>query len=278
MSVTSRIHLAGYPTFNLSHGDNEVEVSAFGGQIVSWTRAGEPIVFDNSADAISNGRTPYRGGAPICFSFFGKGSLLPLGTTLDGQHGAARTAIWDAQIVESENAIILSTTQPSAPGYGPTQFSCELVYTLQEGLNIRATIRNVGENPSPFQFVIHTYWATKAPSSATVIGLGNRYLDNLMGLTEQSEEDSSVPHPTPYDRVYLDSTHRQDLTLDQHIIEIVTEGCAGAVLWNPGPNHTIQDLGSPDFVCLESGLVTPSKTLSPGEEHMIKIFYSALPA
>ena len=277
MSVTSRTDPSGFQIFTLNAGDDEVVVSAFGGQILSWTKGGTPCVFDNRERAIDDGKTPYRGGAPICFPFFGKGSLLPLGTTLSGQHGEARTTLWESKVLESHNAVVLTTRQPSADGYGPTEFSCELVYTLADDLNIRATIRNVGGNASPFQFAVHTYWATSEPSSATVKGIGNRYLDNLLGLTEQREADSSARHPTPFDRVYLDADDCQELRLEHHKIDISTSGCSGAVLWNPGKDHTMKDLGSPDFICLESGLITPSKTLAPSQAHVIQISYKAQP-
>jgi D-hexose-6-phosphate mutarotase len=275
MSVTSQIHSAGHPTFTLTHGDQEVVVSAFGGQINSWTKAGKPCIFGNADRVIVDGKTAYRGGAPVCFPFFGKGTLLPLGTTQSSAHGKARVSIWDVQVLESKNAVVLTNSQPSAEGYGPTEFTCEIGYTLGEQLTIRATITNVGENESPFQIAFHTYWATDEPSNATVKGLGNRYLDNLLGLTEQQEPDSSLPHPIPFDRIYLDDEPRQVLNLGHVEIDIVTKGCSGSVLWNPGKDHTIKDLGSPDFVCLESGLITPCKTLAQAEEHVVEISYSA---
>ena len=275
MSVTSQNHSAGYPTFTLSHGDQEVVISAFGAQILSWTRAEKPCVFENRDRAIIDGKTAYRGGVPVCFPFFGKGTLLPLGTAQSGMHGQARISIWDSQILDSQNAVVLTNTQPSAEGYGPTELSCEIVYTLGDALTIRAAITNVGENESPFQIAFHTYWATDEPSNATVTGLGNRYLDNLLGLTEQQEVNSSLPHAIPFDRIYLDDDSRQVLNLGHVEIDIVTKGCSGSVLWNPGKDHTIKDLGSPDFVCLESGLITPYKILAQAEHYVVEISYSA---
>jgi glucose-6-phosphate 1-epimerase len=275
MSVTSQLDSSGIPTFYLKHGDQEVMVSAFGGQIHSWTKGGKPCIFENRARAIVDGKTAYRGGAPVCFPFFGKGTLLPLGTNQSVAHGKARVSIWDSQVLESQNAVVLTNRQPSAEGYGPTDFTCELVYSLGEELNIRATVRNVGPNESPFQLVFHAYWATEDPSSATMTGLGNRYLDNLLDLAEKQDIDSSLPHPIPFDRVYLDADPRQVLNLGHVEIDIVTRGGSGAVLWNPGKDHSFKDLGSPDFVCLESGLITPPQTLAPTQECLLEITYNA---
>jgi glucose-6-phosphate 1-epimerase len=274
MNVSTHTHAAGFPIYTLTEADNEVVISSFGAQILSWTRGGVPIVFENRGRAVIDGKTPYRGGAPICFPYFGMGTLMPMGTTLKPQHGGARTTVWDSTSI-ADSGLFLKTWQPSATGYGPTEFTCELSFALSDDFRIQATVRNVGEHEAPFQLAIHTYWATEAPTTATITGLGNRYLDNLLGLTEQREDDSSAPHPTPVDRVYLDSGDEQMLTTNRYALTVSTAGCAGAVLWNPGPNHTIADLGSPDFICLESGQIDPSKLLKPGETHVIDVSYQA---
>jgi len=276
MSLTSRTHEAGFPIFTLTDRDSEVVISAFGGQILSWTNNGVPIVFENRDRAIVDGKTAYRGGAPICFPYFGAGSLLPLGTTLEPKHGEARTTVWESNIVESDNAVVLKTTQPAGEGYGPTTFFCELTYRLHEGLNIFATISNTGQNAAPFQFAVHTYWAATKPSEARITGLGNRHLDNLRGLTEHREDDSSQPHPTPIDRIYLDSAPDLELATESHRVEIKTEGTSGSVVWNPGPNHDLKDLGSPDFLCLESGVIVSPIDLQPGARHEVRIVYRAI--
>jgi glucose-6-phosphate 1-epimerase len=275
MSILKQDHPAGFSIFTLDSGDSRVKVSSFGGQILSWMKGDDPIVFENAGRAVLDGATPYRGGAPVCFPHFGQGTLMPLGTVLKPQHGGARTAIWKSEVRDSENAVVLSTEQRSSDGYGPTEFSLELIYRLSDELSISATVRNVGDNEAPFQLAIHTYWATSAPANAVAEGLGNRYLDNLFGLAEHTEPDSAVPHPTPVDRVYIDATQDLVLTVERHRIMIETIGCSEAVLWNPGTNHTISDLGSPDFICLESGLIVPAKRLSPRQEDGILISYRA---
>ena len=272
MKIVTRMHEADFPIYTLTSGDDEIVISAFGAQILSWTKAGVPIVFENRERAVIDGKTPYRGGAPICFPHFGQGTLLPLGTTLAPQHGRARTTVWDAT---TAGDLVLTTVQPADQGYGPTEFSCELRYSLSDAVRIQATVHNDGACEAPFQFAIHTYWATQEPSKATVTALGCRYLDNLLGLTEQSEPDSSLPHQTPVDRVYLDAEAKQELLTEHYRVEVETQGCSGAVLWNPGANHHIEDLGSPDFICLESGVIMPGRPLAPGEAHQIHVKYGA---
>jgi glucose-6-phosphate 1-epimerase len=273
MIVTARTHPAGYLVYSLSAGEDQVVVSAFGGQILSWTRDGVPIIFENRDRAVMDGKTPYRGGAPICFPYFAKGLLMPLGTSLSPQHGRARTTVWDSSVQDSR--LILATKQPTAEGYGPTEFDCELVYSLTDSLRIQATVRNLGEKEAPFQLAIHTYWATKTPSEAVIHGLGSRYIDNGLGMAEQHDPDSSSSHETPFDRVYPDAADVLNLSTEAYRVEIATKGCNGAVIWNPGPHHDIPDLGSPDFICVESGVISPSLSLAPGAEHVVELAYGA---
>jgi glucose-6-phosphate 1-epimerase len=275
MSVQSRTHPNGIEIYTLSFGEDEVAISAFGGQILSWTKRGIPIIFENRERAVMDGKTPYRGGAPICFPYFSKGTLLPLGTPLEPQHGRARTTLWEVSADDSAPSVTLRTSQPTSGAYGPTEFTCELVYTLSDRLDIRAAVRNIGEREAPFQLAVHTYWACADPSGAKVSGLETRYLDNLLGYAEGQDPDSSRPHQAPFDRVYPDALNKLNLETQRYNLEITTTGCAGTVLWNPGPNHTIADLGSPDFICVESGVVVPGKGLSPSGEHVVSISYRA---
>jgi glucose-6-phosphate 1-epimerase len=275
MEVVRTKDEVGNPLYKLGSGDSEVVVAGFGGQILSWVKAGVPIVFENRGLAIVDGKTSYRGGAPICFPYFAKGSLLPLGTELSPMHGRARTSVWDQVSKDGSGELALRTVQPSGDGYGPTTFSCELSFALSDSLVLEATVQNLGSVEAPFQLAVHTYWATAEPAKATIIGFGNRYLDNILGMSEHYEEDSSVPHLAPVDRVYVDAAPHLELSTEAYRLEITTAGCSGAVLWNPGPDHGLKDLGSPDFICLESGQIVPGKVLAPGDQHRIEIDYRA---
>jgi glucose-6-phosphate 1-epimerase len=275
MQVERTLHPSGVPLLTVRAGENAFELSPFGAQLLSWTKGGVPILFANREAAIVDGRTAYRGGAPICFPYFGKGLLLPNGTLVEPQHGRARTSLWDLEVRESDETLVFRTEQPSADGYGPTAFRCELAYRFADDVDIRATITNAGGQAAPFQFVVHSYWATPTPADAAVTGLGPRYLDNLAGYAERVDEAPDRPHLPPFDRVYPDAADRLEVATDATRVAIATSGCSGAVLWNPGGNHGIKDLHSPDFVCVESGLITPAPVLAPGETRTLEIAYRA---
>lgn len=275
MNVSARSHSAGFPIYTVRSEENAFELSAFGGQLLSWTKSGVPILFANRDHAVLDGRTAYRGGSPICFPYFGRGPLLPSATPLNPQHGRARTTVWTSEIREDESAVVLRTEQPSPEGYGPTKFLCEIAYVFAEGIRIEIRVANVGESEAPFQLAVHSYWACEEPPKAIVRGLGERYLDNLGGLAESQDPTPDASHTPPFDRIYPDAADHLELIAERYRVSISTQGGAGTVLWNPGPNHGIADLGSPNFICVESGVVTPSKVLRPGEEHRIQLGYRA---
>jgi len=272
MTVNAQEHPAGFPIYSVSVGDSEFELSSFGGQLLSWTEGGVPILFSNEERAIRDGKAAYRGGAPICFPYFGKGILLP-SVPLAPQHGRARTTVWTSEVRES--SIVLRTEQPSAEGFGPTLFSCDLTYFFGDGVKIDARVKNVGEAAAPFQLAVHSYWACEDPSTVVVNGLGARYYDNLAGLVESVDPDPSAPHTPVFDRVYPDAVPEMEVLTDRYRLSILTENCAGAVLWSPGESHGLADLGAPKFVCVESGVVAPSGALQPGEERRLQIGYQA---
>lgn len=271
MQVSLREDAVGQRQYVITDGDDIFELSAFGGQLVSWNRGTTPILFANREHAIVDGKTAYRGGAPICFPYFGKGPLLPSATLIAPQHGHARTTVWDAEVVG--NSITLRTNQATPDGFGPTVLSCQLTYQFEDGVTITANIENRGEHAAPFQFAVHSYWAAADPAEAAITGLGEKYLDNLDSLAQKVDSASDSPHLPPFDRVYLAPTEALELKTGSYSLRITTEGGAGAVLWNPAQDHGLKDLDEPSFVCLESGIFTPSKTLAPGASATLKIRY-----
>jgi D-hexose-6-phosphate mutarotase len=273
MKVSLQTPAQGVTIYHVHVANNEFQLSDFGGQLLSWTKGGVPVLFSNEEHAILDGKTPYRGGAPICFPYFGKGLLLPSDVPIAPQHGRARSSIWIAEVREADSSIVMRTEQPSPDGFGPSRFACELAYFFGEELRIEAKIVNVGDAETPFQLAIHTYWATEYPALTTVEGLGETYLDNLQNLKKTQDLASSHPHEPPFDRIYPDSLDTLQIHLGKHDVHVTTSGCNGTVLWNPGPNHGLADLGHPNFICVESGTITPAPVLKPGTDYRFKVTY-----
>lgn len=273
MDIRTLDHPGDFTLYEIVEGSDRYVLSTFGAQIWGWSRGETSVVFENAEKAIRDGSAPFRGGAPICFPYFGRGTLLPHGTTLPVQHGAARTTVWESEIDPTTGTVTLQSQFAAPAEYGDGQFQIALTYTFRDGLAIEARIQNVGADAAPFQLAVHTYWNCENPSNVTVTGLGERFLDNLSGLSETVDPAPDAPHPAPYDRVYLDASETLSLQTEAYQLEITTEGGHGAVLWNPGDAHTIGDLGTPSFVCVENGVIAPPQVLEPGQSYRLAARY-----
>ena len=274
MKVTEAKHPSGVVFYTIGKDENVFTLSPFGGQIIGWKKKGIDIIFANEEGAIIDGKTPYRGGIPICFPYFGKGLLLPNKTSIEPQHGLARKSVWKTAINENTNQISFSITQPSPTGYPGTTFALTITYDFNIDLSIKAMIVNEGENPSPFQLAFHSYWHAPSPADTFVIGLGTDYLDNLDLLAAKVdllEDPRKVP--PPYDRIYPHCAEQLKVQTQLYTTTVTTHGCHGAVLWNPGQNHGLKDLKTPTFVCVESGAIIPSPVLQPKATHELSIAY-----
>jgi glucose-6-phosphate 1-epimerase len=268
-------------------GKSKLVVSNFGGQLISWTHNAKNIIFENSENAIKDLSTAYRGGAPICFPYFAKGTLLSSDSSIKNevtpQHGAARTSIWK-KIDSSSSSITVQTLQttPITPD-SKNQCSADLQLTIQYSLSepdsksskiqITASVENLSQNSSLYQLAFHTYWTYNEPSKIKIQGLGREYLDNLAGLKKCSEDNFVSVYPAALDRVYISPLDKVCFTTDEYQVQITNSGLNQAVVWNPGSNHSLKDIKTPSFFCVESGAITPAPTIAPLERQTYTMTY-----
>lgn len=260
--------------------DNIFRVTPFGGQLIAWEKQGTPVLFENQTAALCDGKTAYRGGAPICAPYFGKGLLLPKQIALEPQHGNARKSIWEIETSPQQKSITCTTIQDGPTTYGDSKLLITACYdfSTNHDLMITCTIKNLGTSSIPVQYVLHSYWQSNDPASAVITGLGSDYRDNLENLLPKHHQDPAPQSYTPpFDRIYTNPSHQLTLSTESYHLTITTSQTTGAVLWNPGSAHGLKDLKEPTFVCIESGIIDPAPNLNPDEAYSFTVSYDATP-
>jgi glucose-6-phosphate 1-epimerase len=264
----------GFPFVRLSHHSGySTTVSEYGGQILSWMSPEErEFLFVSSAAIYQNGKA-IRGGIPVCFPQFGKGSLP--------QHGFARTKRWSIvrEHVSTTDAVSITlrlTPDSAIEAVWPHRFVLELDVVVTDVLLTALRVMNVGEESFEFTAALHTYFRTSDISTATLTGLrGIEYLDFLKDRARFLEARSGISFVEPIDRAYSNSPDTLLLSspADGVRFRITKEGFQDSVVWNPWieGNQAITDLGPNEYrnmVCVESGNVLSPVTVEPRGVHI----------
>ncbi|SBO43380.1 galactose mutarotase [Cyanobium sp. NIES-981] len=147
-----------------------------GGLVTGWSSLGRDwLYFD--AERFADPDLSVRGGIPVLFPICGglpDGRLpLPQGVFTLAQHGFARDRAWELSALEGGDGVRLTLAHdPHTLAAFPFLFRLSLEYRLAPGqLGITAQVANAGEDPMPFSFGLHPYWAVDDLSAVRLEGL-----------------------------------------------------------------------------------------------------------
>ncbi|MFT6267799.1 MAG: glucose-6-phosphate 1-epimerase [Alphaproteobacteria bacterium] len=161
-------------------------ISMFGGHILSYVNKS-----DNkerlwlSKLAIFDGKTPIRGGIPICWPWFGSHA------TQDDypSHGYARTQMYALVQVEetSDSNKVINTKVTLRPfntkQYGYSNIDMKLVVTLSDTLTVDIITINKGEETVALTQALHAYFLVDNISQIILKGANTLYDDKLTSTT-----------------------------------------------------------------------------------------------
>lgn len=235
-SQVESIRFRGIECYRLVAGAGSAIVSAivsrFGAQVLSWRdSAGRERLF-LSERAIFDGRTPIRGGIPLCFPQFSGLGDLP-------KHGFVRSRLWDLAAAHADDGLVslaLRTGDDAGTrALWPHAFELLLEVKLHaEHVQVGLTVRNNGSTPFAFTGALHTYFAVGDIAATTLTGLnGLEYRDAAGGNAIRIETETSLIVGQEVDRVY----HRaqRPLSLDDGgaQLAVAAAGFTDVVVWNP---------------------------------------------
>ena len=245
----------------------------------------EPVIWVSKFAKFALGKS-IRGGAPVCWPWFGAHATE---SSFPG-HGFARTVMWEvtqsAALPGGETEITFAMLEnEQTRAQWPYKTRVELNVIVGQSLKASLNTTNLGDTPVQIGEALHTYLQISDIEEVQVTGLENTvYLDKVGEATRRTQ-DGAVTFSGEVDRVYVDTETTcaiVDPAFNRRIL-IAKTGSRSTVVWTPW-NEKADKMGDfgPDgwrqMVCVESvNALENVVTIAAGETHRMAVEYSAEP-
>lgn len=269
-ATIEHIDFHGLPALRLrTKGGAAAVVSLYGAQVLSWTPPGGTERLYLSPNAVFDGKTPIRGGIPVCFPQFADLGSLPA-------HGFARTATWTVLTERTGDDFALLTLglsdDEATRAVWPHSFSAELGILIEDGrLDLELEIDNTGDQALEFTAALHTYIGVREVEESRLEGLhGFEYRDKTDANRIKRDSGDVVLIEAETDRVYHDVNRPLLLREYSRSLGINADGFPDVVVWNPWVERSaaIADLPDDGFrrmLCVEAAAAREPVSVPAGE-------------
>lgn len=257
-----------------------------GAHLMTWQPKSQavPVVWLSRDAKMAAGKS-IRGGAPVCWPWFGAHATEASFTG----HGFARTVPW---------RVLESGTEPS----GATRLTLRLVASdktrvqwaescnvdltviVGETLRMEMTTENTGATDFVIGEALHTYFQISDIGAVRVTGLeGSEYWDKVGG-SNLRRQAGAISFNSEVDRVYINSGAECVIHDDKlkRRIHVAKSGSQSTVVWTPWDEkaNKMGDMGQPDgwreMVCVESvNAIDNVVTVAAGTCHTMIVEYRA---
>lgn len=260
-------------------------ISTHAGQVLSYQPAGEEDLFFLSNKAFYQDGKAIKGGAPICWPWFGPD---PEGKGRPG-HGFVRNRPWNVIGTETlgngdiKVTLGLDDTAETREIW-PQNFSLRQEIVIGDSLNLALVTRNTGSELFSITQGFHTYFKVGDITQTSVLGLQDcAYIDKVDNSTEK-KQGGEVTIAGEVDRIYNDVSNTliiDDKALNR-CIQILSQGNKTAVVWNPWEkiSKEMADLEDADyqrFICVETtNAASDVIGIAPGSEFRLVTDYRVM--
>lgn len=243
----------------------------------------EPVIWLSDYAKFAPGKS-IRGGAPVCWPWFGAHETE---AGFPG-HGFARTVMWEVTqsgaLASGETEITLALVETEQTrAQWPHKSRVELKVVVGRSLKAELITTNLGDADISIGEALHTYLQIGDIADIKVLGLeGCEYVDKVGAVTRRTQ-DGAVTFDGEVDRVYVNTEATcviEDSRLKRRII-IAKRGSRSTVVWTPWTEKAdkMGDFG-PDgwrrMVCVESVNALENVVVIPaGQSHTMSVEYSA---
>ncbi len=258
-----------------------------GAHLMTWQPRSQkiPVVW-LSKDAKLASEKSIRGGAPVCWPWFG---AHPTESTFPG-HGYARTVAW--RVIESGiepcGATRLSlrlVESNKTREQWPHECNVDLTVIVGETLRMELNTENTGDNDFVIGEALHTYFQIGDIGAVSVNGLeGCEYWDKVGGSSLKRQQ-GAIGFSGETDRVYI-NTAAECVIHDEKLkrrIHVAKSGSFSTVVWTPWVEkaNKMGDLGQPDgwreMLCVESANALDNQVkVAAGTRHTLIVEYRAV--
>ena len=252
-----------------------------GAQLLSWVPAGEAEVIWLSPEARPQPGKSLRGGAPVCWPWFGPHAE----DERKPAHGFVRGAPWELLDTEATaqatRARLGFDTAGRWRAMWPHEARAVLTVTLGDGLTLALETTNTGAETFQLCQALHTYFAVAHIAETSVHGLDGCAFIDKVGVEARRRQEGMVRFDGEVDRIYLDPPGEvviRDKALGRRIV-IGASGSRSAVVWNPWIEKAARlgDMGADGFrrmLCVETAnAADDAVTLAPGARHVLEARY-----
>jgi dihydroxy-acid dehydratase len=245
-----------------------------------------PLVWVSDAASFAPGKS-IRGGAPVCWPWFG---AHPSEAAFPA-HGFARTVSWTVTGSRKRNDArteitlqLVDNEQTRAQWPHPTRLTLTVV--VSDRLELRLATTNLGDAPVQIGEALHTYLQISDIAAVTVSGLdGVSYHDKVDNFARKTQR-GAIGFNGEVDRVYVNTPADcviEDAGLKRRI-RIAKTGSQSTIVWTPWIEKAgkMGDMGRGksgdgwrEMVCVESANAMDNVvTVAPGETHTLAVIYS----
>jgi dihydroxy-acid dehydratase len=247
----------------------------------------EPVVWVSDAAKFAAGKS-IRGGAPVCWPWFGahaSEASFPA-------HGFARTVPWTVigsrkrNDSKTELTLQLADTEQTRKQW-PYATRLTLTVIVSDKLELQLATTNLGDQPVQIGEALHTYLQISDVGSVKITGLEGCAFHDKVDNFAKKKQAGAIALKSEVDRVYVNTPAAcviEDAGLKRRI-RIAKTGSLSTIVWTPWTEKAGQmgDMGKGksgsgwrEMVCVESANAMDNLvTVAPGETHTLAVTYSA---
>lgn len=284
--LSFREDASGLIVAEISNAQATASLCLQGAHLMSWRPKSQalPVVWLSRDAKLAAGKS-IRGGAPVCWPWFGAHASE---SSFPG-HGFARTVPWQVVEAGSEPGGATRLTlrlveSEKTRAQWPHASRLDLTVIVGETLRMELITENTGQTGFVIGEALHTYLQVSDIGAVRVTGLdGCDYWDKVGGSTLRKQA-GAIAFSGETDRVYINAGAECVIEDDKlkRRIHVTKSGSLSTVVWTPWTEKAgkMGDLGQPDgwrkMVCVESANAIENVVkVAAGARHTLIVEYRA---